>query len=387
MKPLATIGFYPRERFSFGTKSLIKILQHTSKKHEILIVDCALPSKYLCEIRDLVKGRPNIRLVHTDHFLMPTQSRNLIIKEASNDLICFIENDNLVGENWLEWLVETCVNYPADVVTPLLYEFKSDRKVVHLDRRVGRIVIDKNGDTSIKRHKNPSPSIDINGEARRVSFTETHCFLARKDIFKLIGGFDELIEHNDFVDFSLNLHKHNLTLVLDPRCEVTFEHPGILDRDEVLFNSMRWDYANASEAAKRLKIKWGLIDFPDAITEIVIGRNQMLSAFNMNSKIKSMVNKDSPIILADYNEWANTELVKGLKIVSLIQKNGIPWGSPLNDEMAIASLHQRIAQKAEYLLLASTWWQEYYTRFCSLVNEKFECLLRSKLVCLYSLRG
>ena len=115
-----TIGFVPRERFSSAAESLESILTETDTPYEMLIVDCATPPAVWAEIEALIEGRDNIRVLRTDHVLLPNEAKNLVIRETKTEYLCLIENDNLVEPGWLDKFLNACEEMPADVAVPML---------------------------------------------------------------------------------------------------------------------------------------------------------------------------------------------------------------------------------------------------------------------------
>ncbi len=137
-----TIGFVPRERFSSAAESLESILTtKTDTSFEMLIVDCATPPAVWAEIEALIEGRDNIRVLHTDHVLLPNEAKNLVINETKTEYLCLIENDNLVEAGWLDKLVNACEEMPADVAVPLLMENRPGSTKVHFDTALGSIEV------------------------------------------------------------------------------------------------------------------------------------------------------------------------------------------------------------------------------------------------------
>ena len=86
-----TIGFVPRERFSSAAESLESILTHTDTPYEMLIVDCATPPEVWAEIEALIEGRDNVRVLHTDHVLLPNEAKNLVIRETKTEYLSKVE--------------------------------------------------------------------------------------------------------------------------------------------------------------------------------------------------------------------------------------------------------------------------------------------------------
>jgi GT2 family glycosyltransferase len=100
-----TIGFFPREQFSLAAESLQRIFEYTRIPFNLIVVDCNTPKVYWLQIEQVLKGRSNVKVIHNDHYLQANQLRNLVIQEAKDEFLCFIENDVLVEEGWLSNLI------------------------------------------------------------------------------------------------------------------------------------------------------------------------------------------------------------------------------------------------------------------------------------------
>ncbi len=79
MKQKVTIGLIPRERFSLASEAIQTIYEHTTIPFDLVIVDCNIPEKYLAQINHVLLGRRNFQIIHSDHYLLPGQSRNLVL--------------------------------------------------------------------------------------------------------------------------------------------------------------------------------------------------------------------------------------------------------------------------------------------------------------------
>ena len=84
------IGFVPRERFSLAPESLESILKHTDPSIEILIVDCDTPPAIWQSIEKVVRGRENVRVLHSDAHLLPNAARNVVVRESDAEFLCII---------------------------------------------------------------------------------------------------------------------------------------------------------------------------------------------------------------------------------------------------------------------------------------------------------
>ena len=104
--PRVTLGFVPRERFSWAARSLRNLLETPAGiDYHLVIVDCAIPERYRAEIETLVAGRDNVEFIRLDHHVMPNESRHLVTMISHTEYTALLENDNYVEPNWLGALV------------------------------------------------------------------------------------------------------------------------------------------------------------------------------------------------------------------------------------------------------------------------------------------
>ena len=112
--PRVTLGFIPRERFSWAARSLKNVLATPAGlDYHLVIVDCAIPERYRREIEALVAGRDNVEFIRLDHHVMPNESRHLVNEVSQTEYTAMLENDNYVAPNWLGALVEACDEFDA----------------------------------------------------------------------------------------------------------------------------------------------------------------------------------------------------------------------------------------------------------------------------------
>src|SRR5579862_7886633 len=93
-----TLGFVPRERFSLAKRALSAVLRHTDMPFKLVVVDCHTPRRYWAEIERVLARRCNaghcdVEVIHSDRYLLPGESRNLVLARATGDYVCFLEND------------------------------------------------------------------------------------------------------------------------------------------------------------------------------------------------------------------------------------------------------------------------------------------------------
>ena len=262
-----TIGFVPRERFSSAAESLESILTHTDTPYEMLIVDCATPPEVWAEIEALIEGRDNIRVLRTDHVLLPNEAKNLVIRETKTEYLCLIENDNLVEPGWLDKFLKACEEMPADVAVPLLMENRPGSTKVHFDTALGSIEVVQT-DEGEKLHVKPRKHTgELAKKGRQYQeFMEVHCLFFRTSVFEKIGGFDEEVNMSEEVDLSIALQQAGVPCVFEPACVIHYilpEYP--LPESDLPFYMNKWDLDRARKSIETIQNRWKLTRPPQIL--------------------------------------------------------------------------------------------------------------------------
>ena len=106
-----------RERFSFALQSLNSILKYRNYPFLLHYHDSDSPPSIR---RELEEARDNgeLRLFNAG-LGTPNQIRNWALSEVSTKYVCFIDNDVLVTDGWIETLVSTAERTEAGIVFPL----------------------------------------------------------------------------------------------------------------------------------------------------------------------------------------------------------------------------------------------------------------------------
>ena len=285
--PTVTIGFVPRERFSVAEESLEVLQAHTTMPFRLVYVDPGTPQPYRSQIRRALAAFSDVQEVRTEHFLLPSAAKNLVLEHASTDYICMLENDVLVESGWLSKLVAACEEFPADVVAPLVLEGRH-KQPDHFDRRLGEIQESyADGETRINIRPLPdsvehSPSLG----RHEVAFVEQHCVLYKRGVFDRIGRFDEELNTREFVDVGLALHAASLRTVMEPRARGRYIPPPPVQHAERAYFRFRWDRDRAFESHGRIAERWRTNELPNAM-EFVEKKLQLLSRRPLYSRLLS----------------------------------------------------------------------------------------------------
>ncbi len=271
-----TIGFSPRERFHLAAKSLKAIYKHTHIPFNLVIIDCNTPAVYLSEMKKVLEGKSNVKIIHTDTFLEPNQARNLILANTKDEYVAFIENDCIVSDNWLSKLIAACEEFPAMVAIPLLLEGQTWRKNVHHDTKLAKI---KKGESEGKIFYEFEEDLGLLNRYKETKrhkawSIEMHIMLFKREVFDIIGPFDEaVLSDAAYIDVSLALFKANIPIVCEPKAQVNFDSPPSVYANELPFYRFIWDlrkYTGNGEylTRKYLNNKWNILNMQDG-TEFV----------------------------------------------------------------------------------------------------------------------
>ena len=377
------IGFVPRERFSLAPESLESILKNTDSSIELLIVDCDTPPAVWKSIVKIIRGRDNVRVLHSDAHLLPNEARNAVVRETDAEFLCLIENDNLVEAGWLETLRNACEELAADVAVPLLMEGRPGTSKVHFDDNLGAVTADW---TEGRESVSISPRTSTREMAKRgrqlVDCLETHCLLFRRSVFARLGEFDELLNTSDEVDLSLALKHANAPIVFEPACKIHHVLPTypLPDVDRPYFMK-KWDLVQAHEAHKRIQAKWHLAELPKVIgfVEERFYRGAGLLG-TWADEIAHAKRAYGNAILVGIQEFEDPAVFDRVDALPFMERDGQYWGAPADDDAAIAELERLRAERNASLLvfLWSNYWQlSYYRKFGEHVARRYDRVINN----------
>ncbi|NEP36543.1 MAG: glycosyltransferase [Moorea sp. SIO3B2] len=402
-----TIGFVPRERFSVAAECLRRVFDATHIPFNLIVVDCNIPTVYRQQIDNVLQGRSNVKIIHSDHHLLPNQSRNLVFREAKDDFLCLLENDVLVEEGWLSQLIKACDEYPADVAAPLVLERLGQFEKVHFDDRLNDIEPIQTPD-GIKLKilpRSTSKEDDRHAHDRRtMKFIETHCMLYRTEVFKRIGEFDESITAQEEVDVSLALYDKQVPIVFEPKAVVTFLPPPPIYPDEKDYYYLKWNPETYRQDYLHVAKKWNLDNPPSAMGVVTARRsyasddnpkNQYAQQIEYRTKvdltakdIASLIPPGEALILVHDQQLNLGDVAKGRRVIPFLEKDGQYWGTPPDDSMAISELERMKGGEGNVIVFAwpSFWWLEYYTGFSHHLRSNYHCLLQNERLVIFDLQ-
>jgi GT2 family glycosyltransferase len=256
-----TIVVAPREYFSYTSRSLESIYEHTDIPFSLVYVDGGSPAhvrRYLAR-----KARQhNFKLIRTDHYLSPNQARNLGLRHVQTKFVVFIDNDALVTPGWLSALVDCAEKTGAWVVGPVTLMGKPESKTIHLagglvgikeeqGKRVFYVEHCFNGKslTEIAHSLHAGPS----------EFAEFHCMLVLTKAFERVGPLDELLfSMHEHEDLCLTVRECGGTVYFEPRSVVRYVSPPPFAWSDLPYYMLRWSEAWNSASHEHFENKWRL---------------------------------------------------------------------------------------------------------------------------------
>ena len=110
---------------------------------------------------------------------------------------------------------------------------------------------------------------------------------------------------------------------------------------------------------------------------------------NVLADIQKIVPKNETILLVD-QDWlgVSKNILPEHRCLPFLEKNGLPWGSPSNEEVAMIELKRMCEEKdAGFMAIAwpSFWWFDVYPDFIHYLRHNFDCVLENEDVVVFSL--
>jgi len=95
-----------------------------------------------------------------------------------------------------------------------------------------------------------------------------------------------------------------------------------------------------------------------------------------SEEIKTIIPEGNRFILVDENAWG-TNVAEGRSALPFLERNGLYWGPPPNDEIAIQELERLRSEGANYVVFGwpAFWCFDYYGGMREYLTSRFRCLL------------
>jgi glycosyltransferase involved in cell wall biosynthesis len=103
--------------------------------------------------------------------------------------------------------------------------------------------------------------------------------------------------------------------------------------------------------------------------------------------IRQLIPPGYSFILVDGNEWG-ADIAPGSKAIPFLERDGVFWGSPPDDETAIRELERLRSAGARFIVFVwpAFWWFDYYIGLRDYLISNFSCVLRNSRLFAFDLR-
>jgi len=265
-KPVVSIIFTQRERFSYTQESLESVYQNTHIPFQLIYVDAGSPAhieKYLASEAQ-AKGFQVVRL---EHYLSPNQARNVGLSQVTTKYVVFIDNDVIVTPNWLSRLVQCAEETNAAVVGPTICISEPIHEMIH--NPGGSIQIKEewvDGEKVRRFHhkchfKRKIEDVQDRLVRAECDYVEFHCMLARTEIFEKTGPLDEkLLSTREHLDFCMLAAQAGGRIYAERDVIVTYVPGPPLHWSDLEFFMLRWSNAWDLASLEHFIAKWNLVE-------------------------------------------------------------------------------------------------------------------------------
>ncbi len=386
-----------------AAKALAQLLERTERPYRLVIVDSGYPDVFRKQVEEVTRPHDWIEWFETKEPVSSNEARNRFLASCTDDPVCLIENDVFVEEGWLAHLVNALKEAGADVAVPMLLEPDVDGNRVHFDERMGSIHRRPDGRIEIL-HRTTLKEADRTSNRHRVDFIEMHCIMFRLGILDRIGPFHPEHSSRAEVDLSLALHDAQATVVMEPGSQVLFSPPPPVYPEERDYYLAYWDLETQTRMHRLIEQRWNVVhcpsalgfvrarlripDEPDPDTQVRTRTEYLEQRRQLEADVAAVVPEGSTCILVDSGQLKPNEVAPHCKVLPFLERDGVAWGNPEDDEEAIRELDRMRQAGASYLLLVwpAFWWRQHYRGFVEHLHSHHETLVENERLAAFRLQ-
>ena len=106
------------------------------------------------------------------------------------------------------------------------------------------------------------------------------------------------------------------------------------------------------------------------------------------SELDSLIPPGHRFILVDDGQWETGEILNGRTAIPFVERDGVYWGPPADDEAAVAEVERLRAAGATYMVFGwpAFWWLDHYAGLKKSLEDRFRCASSSDLMVVFDLR-
>ena len=105
-------------------------------------------------------------------------------------------------------------------------------------------------------------------------------------------------------------------------------------------------------------------------------------------EIERMIPVRSTFVLVDQDGWGTDDYVADRRRLPFLEKEGMYWGPPADDQTAIRELERLRTAGADFVVIGwpGFWWLDHYAGFHQHLRSHFHCILANKRLMVFDLR-
>jgi GT2 family glycosyltransferase len=261
-QPRTTIAVVPRESYSVSVKMLDTLVDRTPAPRRIVVVDGGSPRRIWRRLAHLA-SECDFTFVHRDAVMTSNEARNEAMRHVETENVCFLDNDTFVDDGWLTGLERCADETGAALVAAAVLWGRRDRWEIHYAGGSCRIVSDgvarRFDEHNTHMHRPVSTLAEL--KRARTEYVEPHCLLARADVLRRVGPFDEgLVAAREHSTLSLQVTAMGGEIWLEPSVIVRYPWPKRNTLADYRFYLPRWSDAWAEKSFRRFNETWQLTD-------------------------------------------------------------------------------------------------------------------------------
>ena len=175
--------------FNLLNKFLPSVIKNTHAKVDIYIIDNGSTDKSIDFISTYF---PSVKIINLDNNYGYAKGYNLGIKKIDADIICLLNNDVEVTANWTDPIIELFKSEKdTAIIQPKLLDY-NNRKMFDYAGAAGGF-LDKFGYPYCRGRIYNNIEVDDGqyDDISKIFWACGACFFIRKEIFELVGGFDD----------------------------------------------------------------------------------------------------------------------------------------------------------------------------------------------------
>ena len=111
--------------------------------------------------------------------------------------------------------------------------------------------------------------------------------------------------------------------------------------------------------------------------------------FDITQELAALIPPGDTFILVDEDQWGTDDVVAGRRRILFLERDGMYWGLPPDDDIAIRELERLRESGAKFIVFGwpTFWWFDYYRGLHSHLRSGYSCVLKNDHIVVFDLRA